>query len=148
LGSVQKKLREIQRKTGRLLELYLDEHVSRPQYLEKKAQLEGQERALDARYKALRSSDKVFNQTIETICQTFLEMPKIYTQASDSDKVKILKEIATDVLIENKKLRVKIKEPFSYFLLPEILRVNKTSDRKQVRACSAILPYQYSTFHC
>ena len=143
VDAICRKIKTIEAKKARLVELWMDSGIDRSLYNQKTFDLQKEAQNCEKILSMHRNASDSFFGHIENITNIFLYLPTTYKNAKLIEKGRTLAGIIQKIIIsEGKRIILVFKAPYAYFIKPAILVVNKTFTPEVVRERKVMLPLQ------
>ena len=128
IRSIEKRLAETRGKIARLLDIRLTGEIDKQLFDEKNAELHSVIKENETELAAMKQSDNNVMVELQSIADTFLNLPELYAKATETGKGAILKDLVDKIVFnEDRTVTLHYAEPFSFFISPEIFDMK--SDR-------------------
>ena len=121
IRKIERRLSETRNKIARLLDIRLSGQIDKDVYDAKNAELHAALEASERQLAATKRADEDVMAEIRRIADTFLNLPKIYAQATPAGKGAILRQLVEKIVVnEDKTVTLYYSEPFCFFVSPEM----------------------------
>jgi len=138
LASTNRRLSELDLKKTKLIELLIDDEIDKRALRSLTEQCNQEIDRLEKDRKRLRLNKDDFVFKMADVIDSIKKLPALYKTSNSADKIKLLKEVSSGIIVSDDEVKVKWDLPFAFILNQEVMSFADTSE--EVRKYPVMLP--------